>query len=123
MARHDGMPKHDDPTELEPRPRRVPDCGPGTTLAQLRSDIDSGSTGDKVPVIDPASTPLGTDAEAAGAPPSPELVAAVRAQECANRRSPMDPTDNGEDLHALRLIGALALAVVLAAGAFWFSFG
>jgi GTPase len=36
------------------------------TTAQLRRDIESGGTGDKVPVLDPAASPLGTDAEAAG---------------------------------------------------------
>jgi hypothetical protein len=34
---------------------------------QLRSDIDSGRTGDKVDHPDPAAAPLGTDAEAGGA--------------------------------------------------------
>ena len=48
-----------------------PDRGPGTTLMQLKQDIDSGATGDKVPVLDPSSTPLGTDAEAAGSRPRP----------------------------------------------------
>ena len=33
---------------------------------QLRSDIDSGQTGDKVDHADPAAAPLGTDAEAGG---------------------------------------------------------
>ena len=32
---------------------------------RLRSDIDSGRTGDKVRAPDPAAAPLGTDAEAA----------------------------------------------------------
>jgi hypothetical protein len=122
MAKHDDMPRHDDPTELEPRPRRAPDDGPRATVAQLRQDIDSGATGDKVPVIDPSSTPLGTDAEAAGAPPSPEMVAALRQAERAERRSPLDPTDNQTDPRGLKPIGALALAVVLAGIAFWFSF-
>jgi len=37
---------------------------------QLRADIDSGRSGDKVPFPDPAAAPLGTDAEAAGFPPT-----------------------------------------------------
>jgi len=37
---------------------------------QLRRAIDRGETGDKAPAPDPAMAPLGTDAEAAGAPPS-----------------------------------------------------
>ena len=43
--------------------------------SRLRDDIDSGRTGDKVPFPDPAASPLGTDDEAAGTPPS---AAAVR---------------------------------------------
>jgi hypothetical protein len=39
---------------------------------QLRNDIDSGRTGDKVPYPDPAAAPLGTDDEAAGTPPGTE---------------------------------------------------
>lgn len=122
MSRHDDMPRHDDPTELEPRPRRAPDDGPRATVAQLRQDIDSGATGDKVPVLDPAASPLGTDAEASGAPPSPEMIAALRQAERAERRSPLDPTDDQADPRGLRLIGAVALAVVLAGIALWFSF-
>ena len=37
------------------------------TGSQLRADIDSGQTGDKVPFPDPAAAPLETDAEAGGA--------------------------------------------------------
>ncbi len=122
-AERDDMPRHDDPTELEPRPRTPPDRGPGATLLQLKQDIDSGATGDKVPVLDPSSTPLGTDAEAAGFPPSPEVVAALRKAERGERRPPLDPTDTGEDPRGLRLVGAIALAVALAAVALWFSFG
>lgn len=36
---------------------------------RLREDIDRGGTGDKVAFSDPAASPLGTDAEAAGNPP------------------------------------------------------
>jgi hypothetical protein len=36
------------------------------TGEQLRADIDSGRTGDKVDFPDPAAAPLATDAEAGG---------------------------------------------------------
>jgi hypothetical protein len=123
MTGHDDMPRHNDPTELESRPRPPRDDGPKATLAQLRQDIDSGATGDKVPVLDPAMAPLGTDAEAAGAPPSPEMVAAVRNAERAERWAPLDPTDRQTDPRGLRLVGALLLAVALAAFALWGPFG
>lgn len=47
----------------------------------LRYDIDSGRTGDKVPFRDPAAAPLGADDEAAGHPPSPHEVALAREHE------------------------------------------
>lgn len=40
------------------------------TIEQLRHDIDSGRTADKVAVGDPAAAPLGADDEAAGTPVS-----------------------------------------------------
>lgn len=60
--------------EYKPRADARPDGGatpPPTTAAQhLRADIDSGRTGDKIPVEDPAAAPLGTDDEAAGTRPT-----------------------------------------------------
>lgn len=38
---------------------------------QLRSSIDRGAMGDKVAFPDPAAAPLGADAEAGGAAPTP----------------------------------------------------
>lgn len=55
----------------------------GATSAQLQADIDAGVTGDKVSGFDPAAAPLGTDEEAGGTPPTPEIVAHARAQEAA----------------------------------------
>ena len=47
---------------------------PPETVDRLRADIDSGTTGDKLPASDPAAAPLGTDAEAGGVPPGrPEI--------------------------------------------------
>ena len=51
-------------------------------MAQLRADIDSGRTGDKVAAIDHAAAPLGTDEEAAGTPVAAEIIARVREYEC-----------------------------------------
>jgi hypothetical protein len=49
-----------------------------STTAQLKADINSGSTGDKIGVFDPAMSPLGTDDEAAGTPASPERIQLAR---------------------------------------------
>jgi hypothetical protein len=119
MTKHDDMPRHDDPTEIEPRPQPSPIRGPGATVAQLRQDIDSGATGEKVAMLDPAMSPLGTDDEAAGAPPTPEMVQAVREAERVANPSPGDPGNrNGVGLGS-KLLAALIVAVVLAFGAVW----
>lgn len=44
------------------------------SVERLRHDIDSGRSGDKVRVVDPAAAPLGTDDEAAVRPPSARRV-------------------------------------------------
>ena len=62
-------------------------------VAQLKDDIDSGRTGDKVGGFDPGAAPLGTDEEAGGAALSAEDVALARAQE---RRSD-SATRNGAE--------------------------
>jgi hypothetical protein len=59
----------------------------GATMAQLKADIDSGLTGDKVAGFDPGASPLGTDDEAAGVSPPPEVVALERVLERAQRPS------------------------------------
>jgi hypothetical protein len=41
--------------------------------ARARAAIDRGETGDKIAHPDPATAPLGTDAEAGGAPLAPSL--------------------------------------------------
>lgn len=67
--------------------------GRGPTAAQLKADIDRGRTGDKVELTDPGLSPLGTDDEAAGTPPSPDRVAAARAYE-TRERGPEGKPDN-----------------------------
>ena len=57
----------------------------GATADQLRSDIDSGRAQDKVASSDPAAAPLGTDAEAAGRPPTVEEVELARQREVSGR--------------------------------------
>jgi len=84
------VPKNDDPTELEPRPTPAP-LTPTATMAQLKRDIESGSTGDKVPVLDLGLAPLGTDDEAAGAPADPKLIAEVRERERRDATIPSIP--------------------------------
>lgn len=53
--------------------------------SQVRARIDRGETGDKKAAPDPATAPLGTDAEAAGTPTASEHVARSFAAEQAGR--------------------------------------
>ncbi|MFC3077881.1 hypothetical protein ACFODL_07265 [Phenylobacterium terrae] len=63
--------------------------------AQLKDDIDSGRTGDKVGGFDPGAAPLGTDEEAGGAAPTADEVALARAQE--GRRGSNTATQNAAE--------------------------
>ncbi|WP_230530074.1 hypothetical protein [Microvirga roseola] len=95
------------------------------TTAQLKGDIDSGRTGDKVEVFDPGLSPLGTDDEAGGHPPTAEQVATARHQEGVARWQ----TDNSREGYAHRqsnsktalysFIGFIALLLVLFVVFFW----
>jgi hypothetical protein len=67
-----------DPIETPPMSKR-------STTAQLKADIDSGATGDKTQVFDPGLSPLGTDDEAAGRPPSQKRIDLARYHERFSR--------------------------------------
>jgi hypothetical protein len=84
---------------------------PGDTLEQLRADIDSGRTGDKVSAPDPAMAPLGTDDEAAGMPPSPAAIALTRRLE-TSRLQPQPQTGLGHAWILIAFIVALAIGIV-----------
>lgn len=79
MARRNQLPRHDDPTEVEPRPQPVADRSQRANVTHLKQDIISGASGDKVAVFDPGMANLGTGAEAAGTPMTPEMVQLDRA--------------------------------------------
>jgi hypothetical protein len=106
------MPKNDDPTEIEPRPQPS-DPGGKPNVMHLRRDIEAGATGDKVPRLDPAASPVGTDAEAAGAPPKPAEVQKALRTERGPQRSPQHPADRAEDRGGARLaLGLLLLGML-----------
>ena len=91
------------------------------TSAMLKADIDSGRTGDKVGVLDPGLSSLGTDDEAAGRPPSPVQVALARFHEVLGRsiRNGETATDahKGRDNTFVGFLGLIvAIAVVLLVG-------
>jgi hypothetical protein len=93
----------------------TPERGPTShspTTAQLRHDIDSGRTGDKVAGFDPAAAPLGTDEEAAGTPPSIDAIALARRLE-AYRPETWDHRETGH-LWFIGGIVAVALLIIMA---------
>lgn len=102
-------------TQAEPR-------AGGATVAQLKADIDSGRTGDKVAGSDVGLAPLGTDDEAAGRPPSAARVALARWDEARRRWSKgssraSDAAPSDEPWIVAAFLGFVAVAaVVLAAG-------
>ena len=92
-----------------------------STVAQLKDDIDSGRTGDKVAFSDPGLSSLGTDDEAAGRPNSPERVALARANE---RKTGLSDSEAPGVLKSKWLTPALmfvviAVTAVLVAGVLW----
>lgn len=84
------------------------------TTEQLRDRIDRGLAGDKVPMPDPAAAPLGTDAEAAGAPPAPQERALDAADTVSNTGEPHIRRSGGIAIYMWLVIGvgALFLAIV-----------
>lgn len=86
------------------------------TSAMLKADINSGRTGDKVGVLDPGLSSLGTDDEAAGRPPSPFRIALARYHETVGRW--MSRGNHSSDAHDGRdrtLVGFVGLIVAIAA--------
>ena len=76
MATHSDVP----PTRTI-KPIDAPPESDKPTTAMLKADIDSGATGDKTEVFDPGLSPLGTDDEAAGRPPSAKRIELARRYE------------------------------------------
>ena len=96
----------------------------GPTSAQLRGDISSGRTGDKVAAIDPAAVPLGTDDEAAGTPPSREAIAMARKAERSGDPGTSDASRAGGEggwSAVVIWIGAVAVGVAISVIGFFVS--
>ena len=101
--------------------RNSPDrTGKGANAQQVRDDIDAGRTRDKVDHPDPATAPLGTDAEAGGAPAPVQPTSSNR--QPSQREAPAGSRRFGAPrTQAARpwLIAAL-VAIVVIAGLVWF---
>jgi hypothetical protein len=81
---------------------------PAPTTDQLRDNIDKGRTGEKVSMPDPATVPLGTDAEAGGNPPT----AKERAMDVAATPGPSQGRVVPGGMVYLVLVFVLALALI-----------
>jgi hypothetical protein len=86
---------------------------PVPTTDQIREQIDSGRTAEKVAMPDPAAAPLGTDAEAGGnSATAEELVLEQKARAAAPAHEPRLP---GPFIYVLLvLVVAAALLSVIA---------
>ena len=113
MAGRDDLPRHGDPTEVDPRPGPALNGGPGSTVAQLKQDISSGATGDKVAVFDPGMANIGTGAEAAGTPMTLEMIELARKTERMQNPPSGDPGAHANARTGPKLLIALLAAVVL----------
>lgn len=89
----------------------------GSTISQLRYDIDSGRTGDKIDWPDPAAVPLGTDEEAAGTPPDAWAVETARRFEVSRPCKSISRRDVGAAW--LLIVFAAALGAGLVAWILW----
>ena len=113
-----------DPHRKGPLPNGpMPDQG-GSTLAQLKDDIDKGKTGQRARTGDPGLSMLGTDDEAGGHPNSPELIDQMRKLEASSSAAPTGGTNapGAHDQNQKPFPTALALiaAVAVALAAIWF---
>ena len=83
------------------------------TILNLKSDIDSGRTGDKVVEgFDLGLSTLGTDDEAAGTPNTPEQVALAQALE--KRNAPRPPAEQSANVSTLGMPAVWIIAGVFA---------
>jgi hypothetical protein len=103
------------------KPIEAPPENSDPTTAQLKSDIDSGRTGDKVGVYDPGLSQLGTDDEAAGRPPSSQRIKIARHFEKVGRWAkggkPAPTSHNTPSQAGYLFMGLIALVgIVIAVG-------
>ena len=82
-------------------------------VAHLKDAIDRGGTAGKVDFPDPAASPLGTDAEAGGAPPAgAEVTQALRHEASPARQAAREPKRPALPA-AITAAAAVAIAAVI----------
>ena len=105
-----------------PRPNETSDrAGGRENSQQVRDDIDAGRTRDKVDHPDPATAPLGTDAEAGGAPASAQSTRTDR-QPATGDAARQDRREHGPVPRKAARPGLIAIlvAIVVIAGIGWY---
>lgn len=116
--------RNDLPPTQTIKPIDAPPPSNSPTTAQLKADIDSGQTGDKVGVFDPGLSPLGTDDEAAGTPAEPHRIRLARRLEGVQRwaegakRSAYAHRHMGGTAWAYAAFGAL-VGLIMTGGIIW----
>ena len=114
-------PESDVPPTRTIKPIEAPPESDQPTTAMLKADIDSGATGDKTEVFDPGLSPLGTDDEAAGRPPSAFRIALARRYENLERwmkgARPVGATHHKHDGFPTLFVGFIAAVGIILVGA------
>ena len=94
------------------------------TIAQLKDDIDSGRTGDKVAAGDPGLSPLGTDDEAGGNSPSPKQINLARRQEAAIGAAAGQADHPSKGMGSILIVGAVFVVMaIVVVTSFWMRMG
>ncbi|MEQ8899365.1 MAG: hypothetical protein RID23_19990 [Roseovarius sp.] len=104
----------DTPNRRHPETETADKTNGSAAATRLRDHIDRGGAADKAAASDPAAAPLGTDAEAAGTPPTNEEVAVASSAE-AGRAKPADHKRGPAELQGARLRPRVLLALVAGA--------
>ena len=121
MAFKTDIPPHASAQPIDPP---APPDDPRPNAAMLKADIESGCTGDKVPVFDPGMAMLGTCEEAGGAPLTLEQIKLARLEESKRRWDQAPDTSSAahhkSDRGALLLFfGLIVFAAVAITGFLW----
>lgn len=84
------------------------------TIDDIRARIDSGEAADKVDFPDPAAAPLGSDAEAGGAPPTRAELDLEAQRETAVRRAAEARPRGARPPYVMTLLFAILLCGLVA---------
>ena len=95
-----------------------PSASAGIETGRTRSEIDQGRFRDKIPAEDPATVPLGADAEAGGAPMPADPIREERRAEpghapTGHPAGPVPSAKRGMTTLVLTLVGVVVLGILV----------